>query len=84
MYGEFTVCGVGWVRDLVFVLEKVVWTGAVSKKEPSLLMIHGRSMSTIPCSSGCGREGGGMKCVQYGVRIGVMVCGCVAPWMHRT
>ena len=25
--GEFTVCGVGWVRDLV--LEKRVWTGAV-------------------------------------------------------
>jgi len=29
MCGEFTVCGVGWVRDLVLCWRKGVWTGAV-------------------------------------------------------
>jgi len=29
MCGEFTVCGVGWVRDLVLCWIKGVWTGAV-------------------------------------------------------
>ena len=29
MCGEFTVCGVGWVRDLVLCWINRVWTGAV-------------------------------------------------------
>jgi len=52
MCGEFTVCGVGWVRDLVLCWIKGVWTGAVLgivlKYHSCLLSRHEWYFNTIP------------------------------------
>ena len=46
MWGEFTVCGVGWVRDLVLCWRKGVWTGVIL----GIVLKHSCLLTAMPIS----------------------------------